>query len=182
MRSILYTGPGQPVTPPNPPNPNPQPPLVTCTNVVSPASILREILIQAEVVLPDGIPQQPNDLTVMSFVGSMPDSPDQVLVVYDEPGRFFWRNQRGNSRVHPGVQMKFRALSGDGWSVFNCIVQFLDTLGPQVVTVYNIPYNVQSVYRTSGIMFLGEEIDRKRQLWSVNVRMAFQANQVPSMG
>jgi hypothetical protein len=157
--------------------------------IVSPAYILRQILVDAQIVimpavLGQTIPfvQTPQDGSTVCYVSSMPDDVDQVVCLYNTMGRLFGRLQEGKTKVHPGIKVEVRALDpGTGYDLISCISNALDKIQTQTVTVDEIDHYIQSVYRTSPIVELGEEVGKKRQLFTLNARMAFQALE-PSLG
>ena len=153
----------------------------------SPAEIVRACLVGQGIVAVPPLPGQilqldplPGDASVLCFVGSMPDEPDKLVALYDEAGLYFGRRQRdGRSLGHPGVKIIVRTPDYSGYAFMKTLAAGLDTVVKSTVSVpisdvQNEDHYLQSVYRTSLIISLGEEKHKRRQLWSLHARVAFQ--------
>lgn len=156
----------------------------------SPAQIVQAYLVTQGVVQMPAVPNQtelysqlPGDGTTLCYVSSMPDDPDQVVALYDTAGIFWGKNQRKQSRVHPGIKILARSLDyASGYALVNLIATTLDSFTTgNVVTSDQVSHAVQSIFRVSPIIALGEEVGKKRQLWSLNARVAFQDSE-PNLG
>jgi hypothetical protein len=160
-------------------------------NVVSPARIVRAcLLVQNLVLMPEepghSVPIEPipGDGTTYCYVSSMPDTPDQVVMIKDTMGAYWGRNQRsGQSWVHPGCKLWVRALDENvGFALANAIAVGLDNIPPlSTVVIDGVTHYVQSVYRIGPIISMGEEVGKKRSLWTINLRVAMQDKE-PSLG
>jgi len=152
--------------------------------MASPAEIVRACFVQLGlVIMPVSneqlpVAQLPEDGTTQCYVGNQPDDVDQMVCVYGPAGRVFGREMRGGKTLlHSGIKVIVRALDyPTGWALANLIATTgMDSFpGNSTVTVTDDPtvYNVQSIYRTSDVIELGEEVGKKRQLFSINARIA----------
>ncbi len=159
-----------------------------------PAEIVRAALVAQNLVLMPGdtvnqlIPFQqiPFDGSMPCYVSSMPDEIDQGLLLRDVAGHLFARRMEdGKYLVHCGLKLLMRTIEYDYDSVnalFNAITAISKVSIPITDPAGNIVQHfVQTIYRTSTIIPLGEEVGKRRQLWSLNVRVAMQ-DQEPQTG
>lgn len=138
----------------------------------SAADIVRNLIID----LGHGTaPSAGNDWHV--YVGVMPDTPDEAIVVIDTAGEI-------QGKLHPigqvvdreGVQILVRALDHyDGANKADDVAKGLDAVTQRGVTVGDVAgtgdatYTVHAITRRSGPIALGKETpDSKRSLWSIN--------------
>jgi hypothetical protein len=128
--------------------------------------------------------QVPNDGTTLCYAGRMPDEPDQCVVIQDQEGRFFGRSQVGTYLIHPAVRLIVRALPPEDAATVlaQTIANALNAIANVTVTMsdQSVHY-VKTVYRTAPIKPLGEEVGRKRFLFIISARIAFQDNE-PVLG
>lgn len=157
---------------------------------VTPSQIVRAILLNANVVIMPGIPfvtipyiQTPGDGSTVCYTSTMPDDDDQICYITNPMGRYFGREMRGRSVVHPGIKLTIRSLfEQEGYCAANAIAIALDTFsGSVTIVIEGVSHYVQSVYRTGPITFLGEQVGKKRLLWVINACLAMQAKE-PSLG
>jgi hypothetical protein len=158
----------------------------------SPAEILRAFLVREGVlampfVKGKTVPIVQHPLTELTpcYVSSMPDDPDQAVTIYDVSGIMFGRRQPdGKQMLHPGMSVLVRTINyGTGYNLTNMLAVVAETLdsSQSPVVVNDQEYWVQTVYRTSTVTSLGEEVGNKRQRFSFDLRMALQDRQ-PSLG
>lgn len=158
------------------------------SEIVTPshAQILRACLIDLDLV---SFPQDQNG-SWWCYVGSFADMPDEAVCIKYAPGRLFGRRARDlNMLTHPGVLVLVRAKRHDvAWTKANEIAQALDTdMTPMLVTLPEqedpdqTQHHIQNVIRTTPIMYVGEEVGKQREIFSINARIAFQDNE-PSIG
>jgi hypothetical protein len=97
-------------------------------------------------------------------------------------GMKFGRNQRtGKTWLHAGVKILVRALDHHtGYNLANSICVAIDDFTRGVVVIDDVEHYVQSLYREP-LIELGEETLKKRQLFSINARVAMQDVE-PSLG
>lgn len=162
--------------------------------MLGPADIVRACLLsQNLVVLPlvdprlPPLKQIPGDGSTVCFVRSMPNDYDQAVCVYDTAGIYWGRSQpTGQSWVHPGFRVLIRSLdlNGEGYGLANAIARGLDMIPVRsdVTTPDGAVHRVQSIYRISPVIGLGEEVGEKRQLWSITGRVAMRDSEQPPMG
>lgn len=151
----------------------------------SPAEIIRSCLIDLGLVQlpPDmlNVTPLPNSDTVTCFVSSLPNNYDKAVCLYDSEGYNEGKEMRGGRRhLHPGVRVLIRHLEYDaGNSLAESIASALDQLDLVTTTVPedNQPHYVQAFSRTTGIISLGEEVNQKRQRWTINGRVSFQSQE-----
>jgi hypothetical protein len=159
--------------------------------MMSPANILRQILVDAGLVTMPGVPQQtvpfqqaPGDGSTLCYTSSLPDDEDQAVLIKGTAGKVFGRQMRGGKTdVHHGVKFNIRSPNDEIGSLLAiALADGVDKIPPLLTVVLNeVSHYVQSVYRTSSVMEMGEERGKKRQLWSFNVRIAMQ-NREPTIG
>ncbi len=151
--------------------------------MASPAQIARQVLVNQGLVRSPGLPgrtlppvQLPSDNWVVCFTDvSLPDSPDQVLLVTGASGIVFGKDMRaGKSMEHKGVKLVLRHIRPAGYDLLARIADALDRTGMVSVTVGNEVHYVQSFYRVGTVVSLGEETGKRRLLWSINFRVAYQ--------
>lgn len=156
----------------------------------SPAKIVRACLVNAKAVImpPTGmVPgqmQQPGDDTTLCFIGQMPDTPDQILYLANTAGLLFGRLQKGNKQrmIHPGLKGIVRHLDpDDGFVLASSLLDAIQALTSVTVKVDEVNHYISGVYPVSGVISLGEEIGKRRFLWSFNLRIAFKDLE-PSLG
>lgn len=157
--------------------------------MASPAEVVRQYLINSGlVILPvvtgEVIPAQqlPGDGSTVCFTRSMPDDYDQAVCIFNTTGPIFGRRQRdGKQLMHPGVNVFVRTLDDTGYDLAVTLANALDASTRSTIMIDEMEYLVQSIYRTSPVISLGEEVGKQRQRWSINARVAFQ-DQQPIMG
>lgn len=159
--------------------------------LASPSKIVRAVLVSKGLVTEPAqenqipIEQLPGDGSTLCYVSSLPDEIDQAVLIKGTAGLLFARGMRaGDYFQHPGIKILVRALDHDtGYDLISRLcTQGIDTVNRNtVITLDGTTHYVQSIYRTSTIIELGEEQDKKRQLFTINARVAFQA-QEPSLG
>lgn len=147
----------------------------------SPAEIIRSCLIDLGLVIMPGIPNQTipyqqtaGDGSILCYVSSMPDDEDQCICIYDQSG-IVWGRDTSKKLAHPGIKVLVRAVD---YSIGSLMVRSLalaiDNRMRNITTVLNgTPYTISNFYRTGTIISLGEEVGKRRQLWSINARVAF---------
>lgn len=157
------------------------------------AEVVRAFLIGHKIVVDpaptDQVPpfQLPGDGTVFCYVSSIPDEIDQAVCLRDVPG-VTWAAKMQPSvnnvpkRVsHPGVKVLVRWTDYTGYDVAQTVANACQAIYNGTVQVRGISYAVQSIYRIGDITDAGEEIGKKRQLWTFMLRVAFQDSQ-PNIG
>lgn len=164
---------------------------MTTTLLIPPSKILRQVLIDMGlVVYPGGtsqsIPyvQQPGDGSTVCFISSMPNEPDQAVCIYDTIGPDFGRRMDdGTYMMHRGVQLRIRSLTeDDGYNLAALLTyQGLDTIRFRKATIDGVDHFVDNVYRNTSIISLGEEVGKRRQLFTVNARIVFPTTE-PNQG
>jgi hypothetical protein len=151
--------------------------------MASPAEIVRQILINDGLVELPPVPgqllpqqQMPNDGTTACYVSSMPDTIDQAVMIKDIAGKYSGRLMRGRSTVHFGLLIKIRALDESGYTTIAAPIYLaLDEFMPSIVMMPDgTEYPVQSVYPTSDIINIGEQVGKRREQWTINARLAFR--------
>ena len=91
----------------------------------------------------------------------------------------------GERHGFPGFKIVIRSLDHNtGYDLANAIAVALDTRTTMIQT--NVPeddstHYIQAVSREPNIIHVGEEVGNRRQLFAINGRMSFQA-QEPSIG
>jgi hypothetical protein len=153
--------------------------------VPSPAEIIRSCLHdQGLITIPDldgNLPyvQEPKDGSTVCFVSKIADQPDQIVVIADTAGRIFGRSmETGRMMTHYGLMVTVRALTFEtGWNLGMAIYAGLGTITRKTTTINNVQYAVANLIRASTLIYVGEEIGRKRELFTIQARVAFQYTQ-----
>lgn len=153
------------------------------------AQILRACLIDLDLV---SFPQeQGQNGAWWCYVGSFADTPNEAVCVKYAPGRLFGRRARDLKQlIHPGVLILIRASKHDvAWTKAQEIADALDTDFTPRLTI-KLPeaedpdqteHFIQNVIRTTPIIYVGEEVGKQREIFSINARIAFCDNE-PSLG
>lgn len=146
--------------------------------MASPAQIIRSCLIDGGlVIMPAGQLQVPGDGSTPCFVGGLPDDYDQAVRIMDVGGRIYGKVPYANKElVHPGLSFLVRSLNpGLAYTLANSIAVYLDQLRRAVTTLPEdgSVHNIQNVSRTTSLIDLGEDVLRKRQMYSFNARVSF---------
>lgn len=140
--------------------------------------IAREVLMTAldgEVILP-GIREIRDDETIQCFVDRSPDELDRQIRINNGHGVTFGNSQRdGRLFRHDAIMVTIRHEEEDlGNDVANRVYKALTGVTPRDVEFDDVLYHLQSIYVTSSLLPLGEEVGKKRFLWSFNARVAMQ--------
>lgn len=148
---------------------------LSSTMLNSPAEILRASLIAGALgVL---ISTSPTGAWPI-FVGHMPDTPDNVMCVYDTAGIKDGRLMRtGKTIKHFGWQVRVRATEyDDGFVKIAMVADYLDTVLRETVVISSVTYVIQSVTQTSGPFSIGQESEAKRrENFTLNGTMTLQS-------
>lgn len=138
----------------------------------APSDILRKCLIDAD------MGQYPDDgVQTPIFTTSMPEDGDLAVCVYDTAGRMDRRGRcmRGPVQDYPGVQLRFRGKTAP--EAYDLAKRFQDALEAIVVRTVNMDdesiYILQGFRRVSTIVYVGEEPERQRQLYSLNGTLSY---------
>jgi len=128
----------------------------------SPADILRQAIVNSGNA---SLASLSSDNEWPIFVGHMPDSPNDVLCVYDTSGN---RNGRimstGENIDKPGFQLRVRADDyAEAYSKINEITTYLSTIKMNVVAISGTSYKIHSVTKIGTILSLGQETDSHRR-------------------
>lgn len=139
----------------------------------SPAShILRQCFIDLDL---GTIPQARSYWPIS--VSSMPNDGDQAIAIFDVQGRIDAKLMRtGEVIEHPGVMIHVRDIDflRGADKVFALTTAMDQAIIRRQVTIDDSgTYLVQSVHRPTTSIFLGEEPERQRNLWSINARMSY---------
>lgn len=150
----------------------------------SPADVIRNLIID----LAHGTaPSDEDDWPV--YVGNEPDTPDNVITVYDTAGRLDSKNMTDGEVVeHPGFQVRVRSASQNqyyaGYNKIDAIAKALDAVTVATVQVGDVAgtgdatYTVTAATRTSSILAFGaaETGLTKRSVFTVNFIVALTQN------
>jgi hypothetical protein len=103
-------------------------------------------------------------------LGFKPDTPDEVVVLYNTRGKMDGRDMRtGVMMTHPGIMFMVRAA--DEYAVFaktNDIKEFIDAVRRNTVDIEDQRYRIDAITRTSDPIALGQETGNTRRLYSLN--------------
>lgn len=144
--------------------------------MASPAEIVRVVLANAGLVAYPGIDQRPSSDLIQCFLDLMPDAPDEVLVLADNGGRQFGRAMVGTTHKHYQIKANLRTLDHLGYDLLKAIYDYIDNMDlPTVIESRGMACNIASLYNTSEVAFLGEEVGTRRRLWHLTFGLAMQS-------
>lgn len=133
----------------------------------SPADVLRWLMIQL------GLGTNPADDGSWPIqVGNEPDSPDDLVVVYDTSGLMTGRIHRTGEKVeHRGVMVQVRGVDHPtAYAKTEAVRVAMDESVHNVtVTVGDDAYIVHAITRQSGPLSLGREPGTNRALFTLNL-------------
>lgn len=151
-----------------------------------PQRILQQLLVDLGLLLEDQDDQVTNpEVAWPSFVGSMPDTPDNCVRVGDTDGVVQGREMvEGFLFEKHGCQIMVRSAGPvDGYVKAARILRAVsqDVSNETVVVVdetgtASSSYNVQSVQATTPVLRLGPETGSRRYRWSINILMSARLN------
>lgn len=132
-----------------------------------PSFIVRRVLIDL------GFGTNPSaNLAWPMFDNSEPDSPDNVITIYDTSGKKSGRVMfSGETDLHHGIQIRVRGADAIvGYTKAMAIANGVDvTVYREVITIDSTEYIVQEISRTSDVLVLGKETPKsKRSLFTIN--------------
>lgn len=110
-------------------------------------------------------------------IGSMPDSADVSVCLYDTAAMKDGRLMDGETIDHPGIQVKIRCKDYQvGWRKISAISASLDFLNREEITIDSETYLIENMNRASSIMPMGIAKDdtKRRYLFSVNYTMTIK--------
>lgn len=124
----------------------------------------------AQVLVDSGITNVYNSAIWPTFVGDEPDSPDQVVTVYNttpvKNGRVM---NSGEVLLHWGIQIRVRSLTPKpGFVKLHAICDYLDGLAHKYVSMPDdSEYDIHAMSNQNGVLDLGKE-----QLTRMNIHVA----------
>lgn len=136
----------------------------------SPADIVRNLLITL------GLGANPPSSSWPIYHKSEPDTPDNVITVFDTEGRNDGRMNPTLQRMyHHGIQIRVRSgTHNPGYIKANAIAIAIDeNVYRETVTIAGVAYCVHCIIRTSDVIPLGKETPiSKRDLFVINAILA----------
>lgn len=162
--------------------------------MASHAEIVRAMLVGQKIVVMPAIEgrlvpyDQPRDRGLVPCLASkISDDYDELVAIIDVAGQNFGKPMRsGKAWVHPGIRVIIRSLSFPlGYALGVRIAAVLDAFTTATVQVeeetdkgpVSVNHYVQSILRTSGLVYLGEQVGTKREQWSIDARVSMQDTQ-----
>jgi hypothetical protein len=129
-----------------------------------PATVVRQMLVDMALGI-DG------DGRWQTFAAREPDSPDEVITVYDTAGRDLGRDMVTQERIEVyGVQVRVRSVDYEsGWSKCKSVADAMDGVYRRPVTVDGVGYIVGHISRSSQVLSIGVDAPASgRRLFTVN--------------
>ena len=131
----------------------------------TPADVLAEAIVQARLA------ERPSSVAAGKtavwpiFINTLPEKPDECIVVYDTTGRPDGRIMRTGETIRkPGWQVRVRARDHTAaFTRMSAIQDALDLILRLVVDINGSGYTIDAVTQTSGVLPLGQEPDAKRR-------------------
>lgn len=146
---------------------------------MTPAYIVQQLLVDAGTAILPGLREIPDEDVVEVHANNAPDNINRCVLVRDTAGVQFGHDQReADVLEHAGLLITVR--HDDDRKAGNICKAVAGTFKARKnvdVEVDDLIYHVQSVYRTSSLLSLGEEVGKRRFLWSFNARVAMQARE-----
>jgi hypothetical protein len=104
------------------------------------------------------------------WLGQMPTEPDNTLTVYDTMGVKDGRLMpTGTTLIHPGIQVRCRNSDYNlGWNKLEEIRVAFDNVKGDTVTLRSRTYKLQNISMPTGVIPLGQELGKVRQLFTLN--------------
>lgn len=143
-------------------------------------------ILQTYLVLKGGVGTFPSQNSGTPFwpmyVSSMPAENDNAIALYDTSGPLEAKNVSGKTTNHFGIQVRVRTSPenyGDGWKKVYQVARILDSIFRVPVNVEGVDYVIQSAILSSPPIPIGEEEERRRQLFTVNARLTILTNALP---
>ena len=133
----------------------------------SPADVLRWLLVSLSAGTDPA-----DDAAWPAYVSNEPDSPDNLLVMYDTAGiPVGFVQSTGEMMEYRGVSVQVRGTShAVAWAKVDAVRRLLDeSVHNAIVTIGSTQYAVHSVVRKSGPIALGREPSTSRYLFTLNV-------------
>ena len=101
------------------------------------------------------------------FIGHVPEIIEDCAGVFDTSGIIDGRYMTGDTIDHYGIEIMVRSRSYEtGYEKINTLVELLDTMHREDLTIGDDSYRIQAFTRTSSVGFLGienERIDRNKK-------------------
>ena len=138
----------------------------------SPADVVRWLLIDLSLGTDPG-----DEGSWPIHASSEPDSPDNLIAVYDTAGVTGGRIQRtGETIEHRGIMVQVRGTGQPtAWAKAEAIKTALDeSVDKSLVTVGSSDYIVYAITRHSGPVSLGREPSTNRFLFTINAVVALR--------
>lgn len=133
----------------------------------SPADIVRTLLIAK------GVGTDPDSANPVwpIFADREPTSPDNVITVYNTPGRYNGRVMQGEVQGPEGIQVRIRAAnSAKGWLKADEVhTMMAEGVLRDIVTIGAARYLVQAISRIGDVLPLGKESPTsQRNIFTIN--------------
>lgn len=148
---------------------------------VTAAYVVRQVLVDKGLVIHPGTREIPHELTLQCYVNEVHDEIDEMVLVKDVTSSMFGHDQRtGDPFEHQGVLINLRHT--DPLLAARFAKSISKNIKAQNVTaiVGELVYTVQTVYRSSSLISLGEEVGKRRFRWAFDAKIAMgPADPVP---
>lgn len=105
------------------------------------------------------------------YVGNRPDTPNDIIAVFDTSGDVQGKDGEGVVHEHPGIMIHVRAMEyAAGYEKIVAIALALAASVSATVTVDTETYAVGPFTRRAGVIPMGR-VDNDRYLWSINITL-----------
>ena len=135
---------------------------------LSPAVIMTAYVIEKLAKMTD--PSDRDDWPL--YATHLPDGKNvktNVGAIFDTPGTQDRRSMTGEWPEHPGIQLRIRARnSPEGYAKTEDVASTLDKVAFGGITIGVLEYRIQNVRRTSTVVSLGLEPEKRRFNFTVN--------------
>lgn len=154
-----------------------------------PGNVVRKALVTAGVCtmppLPGQVPVRPirGDKKMYCWVDESPDEVSNKVRVNNTGGPTFgWLQPNGRLMRHHGLMVTVWHEDKDREDIAQSIYDATTTIKGVDVTWDGTVYHVQSVYATTDLLSLGEDVGKRRYMWSFNARMVMQFTESTPVG
>lgn len=150
--------------------------------LATPPDVIRQLLIDNSYGVAPGIDQQVPDQRLevdppQIFTRAFPDNVSYLIWLKLIHGRVFEFVSDGEPHEHKGlhvmVRYPLREEDDLGYTLAESLWRFLGKVSNQTVTIGAYTFRIQSIYRTTPIMDIGEQSEKARSDWAFEMNVVF---------
>lgn len=150
--------------------------------LATPQDVIRQLLVDNDYGVMPGIRQVVPDQRLevdppQIFTRAFPDDIAYLIWLKMIRGRVFEFCSEGEPQEHKGIHVMVRYPTREeedlGYTLAESLWRFLGKVSNQTVTVGAYTFTIQSMYRTTPIMDIGEQSEKARSDWAFEMNIAF---------